>query len=257
MEPAAILYYFPRVPKQGAGSMFAANLNWIPEDLRPRFRTRTVRQPARGPDNKTGCLITWQEHVKVEYGPQRQSWRKCGAYWIGARKGYEPAEFAKFDAKGNIVAPGYSILLGDGREYIVPVALADMPNCRIPWRETLSPTGDLVRETDPAYREVCAVAQELYDHITEDDAFQMDEDRLRRACAVAVSVNYNLTLTECLALGLFTSESYQRIIGAILDLPAVTDILKKKAAEAMSTDSGEADGSDATNLPTPTSPSSP
>jgi hypothetical protein len=250
MRDAALLYYLPGA---ASGNPFGDVLEQIPEALRYRFRTRTARANVAGPDRGRGLLLTWQENVLVDYTPARQTWRKVGAHWIGFRNDYQSAEFARLDARGALLCAGYTIELGDGRLYTIPVALADMPNCRIPWRETLDETGAIVRERDPAYQDVCLVAQLLFDHITDDDQFEMDEDLLRRACAQAVAVNYRLTHDECLALGLFTSESYQRIIGAILDLPAVEEILKKKAAEASPDNSGSEDASTDTPPPTPTS----
>ncbi|MFA5436335.1 MAG: hypothetical protein WC372_09900 [Candidatus Neomarinimicrobiota bacterium] len=249
MRDSALLYYFPAAH---AGGMFSDDISALPEGLRYRFRRRTSQQNVAGPDRGRGLLITPQQDVLISYNPERQTWRKCGAHWIGYRNDYQSADFAKRDARGDIMAPGYAVELGGGRMFTIPVALADMPNCRIPWRETLDETGAVIRELDPAYQDVCLVAQMLFDHITEDDQFQMAEDLLRRACAQAVAVNYDLTHDECLALGLFTSESYQRIISAILDLPAVDEILKKKAGEASPAASGGKTASPATPSLTPT-----
>ena len=85
------------------------------------------------------------------------------------------------------------------------------------------------------------MAQRLFDHVTDEDAFAMDEDKLRQACACAIAVNYRLDLNECLALGMFSYEGYQAIVRAVLDFDSIDELLKKKATEACSPECGEPD----------------
>lgn len=250
MRPAAILYYFPGRGNRSLG-LFGNALGDVPEAMRPRFQSNTKLANTSGPDGGRGLLITWQENVLVTFDRQKQTWRKCGDYWLGVRNDYISEELAKECPPSE----GYAVTLGDGRRYVIPVALADAPNFAVPWRETLDPDGRLTREVSPEYAAVCRAADGLWKHISEDGDLDLDEDSLREACANAIAVNYRLDLHDCLALGLFTSETYRAMVRAILDMPGMEELLKKKALAASGIASGDPADSATTAPPTPTSPS--
>lgn len=248
MTPAAMLYYVPG----RSGGWFSAALTGIPERLRGRFVTHTRQDGSPGPDGGRGLLIAWQQGVEVRYEPRTQRWQRCGDHWRGVRTDYRPEELAK-DAPP---AEGYPVRLGDGRQWVVPVALADAPNYAIPWREGLDDEGRLVRQVDPAYAGVCRVAAGLWQAMEATGRLQMEDDDLRRACATALAVNYRVDLEDCLFLGLLTSEAYAGIVRAILDLPALEEMLRDpKVRAGLSAASGGPARSDTTASPTPTSAS--
>lgn len=255
MKPATILYWFPldrSRPGIGWGDGWKTA---IPENWLAKFARNTRVTNTSGPDpSRRGVLISTEENVLVTYDPQSQTWRKIGPCWIGIRSDYTSESLAKTDHTGAMPAGGYPVTLGDGRTYIIPVALADTPHYQIPWRETLDTAGRIIRDVDPRYESLCRAAAILWDHVSTDAQFSMPEDDLRIACATAISVNYRLDLTECLALGLFTSESYQAIVAAILDVPGMEDLLKKKRPDTPDTACGVMDVSETTIPPTPTSP---
>jgi hypothetical protein len=76
--------------------------------------------------------------------------------------------------------------------------------------------------------------------MTGDGRLNIDEGDLRAACVTALQVNYRLDLEDCLVLGLFSSESYRDICRAILDMPELESMLKKKRAAESATTSGDA-----------------
>ena len=253
MTHAPILYYFPT----GGSPMDLSPLplEAIPEALRPKFHRNSRVSNTPGPDNLRGLLITWCTDVLVQYLPAIQTWRRIGDYWCGLRNDYTAAEFARTDCHGRLPAGGYSVTLGDGRDYIIPVALLSAPNFELPYQDTLDEDGRPVRRLDPKFATICQAASQLWDHVSTEATFEMDDEALRLACANALAVNYNLDLTDCLALGLFTTESYRSIVEAILDIPALDAMIKKKAPVASSTASGVTDDSTVTSPPGPTTPS--
>ena len=255
MKPATIIYWFPQ-NHAGPMTLGDSGLTAIPEAMRPRFALGNTRvDNAAGPDSsRRGLLVTWQEDVLVFFDGDAYAWRRCGTYWVGVRKEYTPEDLARPVGDGRAVAEGYDVLLGDGKRWRIPVALADAPHYGIPWRETLDADGSLVREPDPHYTAVCRAAGILYDHIDRGGLFAMREAELRLACANALQVNYRIDLQECLILGLFTSESYRAIVAAILDLDALEELARKKAAEGPGIASGALDSSDTTAPPGQTSP---
>lgn len=248
MIPSALLYYFPG--RQGGG-FFRAALSGVPDRMQARFLTHTRQDGSPGPDGGRGLLVTWQEGVLLQYAPASQRWQRCGDHWRGVRTDYQPEELAKASPPSQ----GYSILLGDGRRWVIPVALADAPNYDIPWSERLDNDGRLTRAVSPEYADVCRVARTLWERMEQNGRLHMEDDDLRRASTIALSVNYRLDLDDCLFLGLFTSESYIAIARALLDLPALEEMLRSpKAPAAPSASSGGAASSDTTVLPSPTSP---
>lgn len=241
MEKAPIIYFFSGV----SGSLGGADawLGKLPEDYRGKFAGERERRDGIGPGKEQGLLISAFAGHTVEYNREIYDWKQIGAgVWIGIIRNHTSNMFAKADLYGRLPADGYPVLLGDGQRYVIPVALADTPNYNIPWREGLDDAGGIIREVAPEYRAVCAAARVMFDAMTADGEFVMDEERLRLACANAVSVNYRLDLRECLALGLFTSETYMAIVEAILDMPGIRELLKKKAEDTVSTGYGETDG---------------
>lgn len=254
MKQAALLYWFPQA-NAGPLTLGDSGLAAVPEHLRPRFATHTKVDGSAGPDpSRRGLLITCEEGVAIAYDRTAYTWRRVGAHWAGIRNDYASADFARHFPDGRLNTPGYDVVLGDGRRWRIPVALADAPHYAIPWRETLDDDGRLLRQPDPHYAQVCQAAGILYRHISADGEFRMDEDQLRLACANAIAVNYRLDLDEILLLGLLTSESYRAIVGAILDLSALEDLASKKAPGEPGIGSGAPDSSDTTTPPGPTLP---
>jgi hypothetical protein len=228
VKPAPLIYFFPKPDARGLRNLFSAAATEIPDQYAAKFARRTMVPQATGPEDHRGLLVTAFEDVLVSYDPATQDWRQVGPdVWAGVAKQYEPAQFAKPLPNGRLPASGYTVRLGDGRDWVIPVALADAPNFDMPWRETLGPDGGIVREPDPEYAAVCRAAEIMWENVSDDAVFSMGEDDLRTACATALSVNYRLDLQDCLALGLFTSESYRAIVGAVLDLPALDELVKK------------------------------
>ena len=252
MNPATILYYFPG---KAGGGWFSDAMRAVPERMRARFATHTRQDGSPGPDGGRGLLLTWQENVILRYDKATQRWQRCGDHWCGVRTDYQADEFAKDSPP----AEGYPVLLGDGRRWVIPVALADAPNYAIPWREGLDNDGNLVRAVDPAYAAVCRVARSLWEQtMAQDGKLRMEDDDLRQACATALAVNYRVDLDDCLFLGLFTSESYAAIVRALLDMPALEEMVRDpKARAGSSASSGGPASSSITASPMPTSALSP
>jgi len=249
MNDAAILYFVPG-PSSGIGLGDAWKRD-IPEDRKARFEKAQHRERVAGPDGR-GVLMSWQSKVLIDYEPKNQTWRKIGPQmWVGVRNDYSPVEFARpIDPRHPVTA--YAVTMGDGKDWLVPVALADAPNFSMPWREARGEGGDIIREVPPPYKQVCDMAEDLWRHTSGDLEFEMEEDALREALATALAVHYEVDLEDCLALGLLTNESYQGIVAAILDYPSIAEIVSGKASGPPATVSGDPVLSDGTSQPSQT-----
>jgi hypothetical protein len=251
MNPAAILYY---IPNAGITSKFGDGwLSALPEDRRERFRaSATRRENVAGPVGR-GLLCTWQTNVLIEHDPETQDWQQIGPQlWVGIRRGYQPEEFAR-PTDGRDLLSGYLVELGDGNRWLIPVALADAPSYSMPWVEGLDASGEIVRRVADPYRKVCAIADDLWASVCGKGRLEIEEDRLREALADAMAVHYQIDLQDCLALGLFSSDSYQTIVCALLDFQHLEEIRSGEAREPSDTDSGGSDSSSTIGQRTPTS----
>jgi len=240
MDKAPIIYLFPGLSGGLGKTQF---MKQLPAGYADKFKHESEHRDGPGPGNQNGLFVSRFQGHDIAYDTENYNWKQVGDCWIGVLKNYTPDMFAKASDSGRHPAAGYPVELGDGNQYVIPVALADAPNFDIPWRETLDGEGNITRETDDYYAAVCAAADKIYEAIIngQDGVFTMDEDELRDALANAIAVNYKLDKQECLVLGLFTSETYMAIAGAIVDLPGIRELAKKKAPNEQDTNSGETD----------------
>lgn len=204
---AKLLYFFPD--------------NMIPEELQERLKKCAKRGPAKGPGNQKGTLVCPHDVKMLEYDKKGQIWTKIKNYYIGYAKDFKPVDFQR-----EHIRPGYPVILGDGREWQIPIALADSPNFSFPQYETILENGSWGWKVQEKYEFICEVAKKLYESVDDGYNFSLDDEILRRACCAVIDVNYNLTDIECGVLKLLTHEAYQGIVSAVLDGPGFLNMLK-------------------------------
>jgi len=217
----------------------------IPEELNWRFKECEKVKPASGPEGMTGgMLVAPFPGVRV---PGKQDhyrgWNKMGDCWINVRENIAPEELARPDG-----VPGYMVELGDGNQWRIPVALLDAPHFSMPRYETVDEEGKWTWKVAEKFEFITALAQEIWESITDKGSIPMaDEVRIRNACTAVIAVNYNLTAYECAAMQLLTREAYASILRAVVDAPGFEEVCafyqegKKKVSEGTGMTSGNAD----------------
>jgi hypothetical protein len=217
----------------------------IPENMSPRFSVhKTTRCPSPGPDGaRNGMLASPFSDVLVEYDETNYKWRKMSGTHIAVLKKPKPSPLDFFIPELVQDAMGYSVILGDGQKWLIPVAKIDSRNYSLPVRDMLDESGKLVLEVDERYEEISSLAEKIWNSLDEDGHINLDEDFIRSVCIAAIRVFHNIGELEIYALGLLTKASYKGILEAVIDRHGWTEIakelmLKKKLPGDLGTASG-------------------
>ncbi|MCK5127543.1 MAG: hypothetical protein KAR42_14905 [candidate division Zixibacteria bacterium] len=233
-KPAPILYYFPD--------------NKIPEAFQYRFENGKTSRSGPGPGNNVNGLLiapfrTDHENVcEIKYDEKTQKWHKRKDFWIGFRRDIKPEDILR-----DSIVPGYHVNLGNGKNFIIPVALLDTPNFSLPSYEVPDESGKWQWRPDEKYEHLSIFAQKIWDATNEEGEFEFeDENKLRTICCQMIAVNYNITDIECGLLKLLNLSAYKGICQAVVDQPGAEKILevmegKKKILEESGTNSGSPD----------------
>jgi hypothetical protein len=227
MNLAPILYWFPGSTEPPAA--YAARF----QDSTGADRGAFSRQ-SEGPDpGIRGCLASPMCGVWVCYRPQDQRWdRIAPGVWLGAGRGCKPELFARSHQY-----TGYRRTLGDGNEWVIPIANPFARLCSLPAHDILR-DGAWVREIDERFRSLSDQAAALSErvrlamfdgHPDEASTLEMDDDEQRKLFADVLALNYDLTLAEMSALRLFDPAAYWSVASAFIDW----DGTKQAMAEAI------------------------
>ena len=168
------LYYLPHLPSSSLEAVRARVGHAID---RPGFATRRC---LAGPDQAEGLLVGYfsGEERRLCYVPAEQAWRKIPGQnehekaWVGHYTASPPgpAELVRPDP-----LPGVPIVLGDGREWIIPVLLAWRGDedaagwqWQLPTRTDLDDEGRWVPgDVVPRYQALHRQAQRWFDYVTQ------------------------------------------------------------------------------------------
>ena len=209
----------------------AAILYWFPGRLDPapeyaaRFRDDSgaervsMSRSSDGPESgRRGCLASPSHGVITVYQPAVQRWdRLAHDVWIGARKDAAPESFARARQYS-----GYRRVLGDGREWLIPVANPLARACSLPSHDVLA-DGAWQRRIDDAYAALSDRAADLNAQVRaavldgRSESIDMPDDDLRHIMADCLALNYDLTLAEMSALRLFSPAVYWPVVSALID----------------------------------------
>ncbi len=242
MQLAPLIYHFT-VP----------SVNDIPEKWQNRFSLNKIHGQGPRHDKTPGIFVApcSSANFYVASEPANQKWhpvdKKNNVYLaIRSNPPVKPEELLLPNAAG-----GIPTLLGDNREWLIPAAKLDGPNFTLPRYHAPDAEGAWKWHVDEKYRFLTEIAEELWDKVDDSGEFRHDdEERLRAACATALSVNYNITAAEAGLMKLFAESArgsaYFGIVRAIVDFPGQLEIMqhildKKKPSAECATRSGGPD----------------
>lgn len=194
------------------------------------FRIAT-KSPATGPDGSTGTLaspLTDAGSLEVVEG---QRWfPMAGGIQLGVFQSPEvrvrPEQLARSQQR-----PGHLVRLGDGQEWLIPVARLASGGPGLPRRRAIRADGSIGWEVDEAHRELSDFANVAWD-FRNGVVCDVTEEDLDRFAAQALAVNYRIGLHEAVALGLFTDVSLRGIVDALLDWPEVLRVIEQATKKA-------------------------
>lgn len=185
-----------------------------------------VEQPlqeltGRGPGGLPGCLICYQTPKgdvprRWCYMPKEQTWTPVGdgsLLWIGVDSAEPPtpeemARKKQYD--------GYSVLLGDGNRWSVPVVRAPDDTTSLPRDMVWDATGRLIEPIKPLYESYWNESKEtaawVFDGVKPDDYGRALELAVR-----ALSINYRFGRNEQNILRVIDSETLAGLLIATVD----------------------------------------
>lgn len=236
------LYYLPTFAQ-------AATLDDVAAVIPGRFETRFLKSEVHGgPDGNRGLLVSDPKRLpaeKLAYLADKQTWLKApgdGAGWVGWYSAEPPRPR---DLLRSQSLDGHLVRLGDGREWLAPVArgireLHGEPIAyrAVPGGATLGDDGQWTGGAiQPRYRRLWEIATSFAEAFFESDdaaaGIEFDYDDQQSRAVECLAANYAIGAIEVSALGLLDDQLYaaREILKASIDWPTLERWLKKKAAE--------------------------
>lgn len=187
-----------------------------------------------GPDGAGGHLLAFGAGNPSPVG-HTLTWTPVGA--TGYYTGVDPADPpTPSDLARPLQRDGHVVRLGDGRDWLVPVARAVDGTTPLPRAVTWDGHDWGLGDVETAYRALFAAACRLWNGLRERAATAGEEtvtvtvrDEIDLAAA-ALAVNYRVGPTELAVLGLLTTETAGRVCLACIDWPGVQALAKKQPA---------------------------
>lgn len=250
------LYYIPRGPRNiGLDEIRKLGLGYAIDT-----EIGLVRCPCTtGPDGNGGLIIALAapgKEIEVRYKPAEQTWRSLppaeGAdlgslpCWVGYYTQTPPGP-----AAGGLARPkmldGHWVTLGDGNEWLVPVARgASEQDGEIRWYAALPRVmtldsaggwaeGDVVAE----YATLWEIAGRWWDALQsafaagdgKTDHVEVDFQEANDGALRVLQTNYRLGRIEVAALGLFTTTTARDVLNAAVAMPTLLAFLRRDAGD--------------------------
>lgn len=199
-------------------------------------------------DGTKGSIFTLKgkcsDDIKIGFYHDEQTWTNIPKYdgtkgrlWIGYYKDNKPTP-KNFLRKDYI--DGYYLELGDGKEWIIPIARRFQKGCLLP-KGTMMLVADRLDEfVIEKYLPLQKIAEQLFVHFgldedkefRKDDGFLCDNISFYKTCSEVLATNYNLDYREIGVLKLFTTENTIDILKLVVDMPYIDRLVANlKSAE--------------------------
>ena len=142
---------------------------------------------------------------------------------------------------------GHKLILGDGREWTIPLARKFSEGCVLPKEWVMIREGELLNSILPKYIELQAIAEKVavYCGLSDnekDASFLSSDAKLFLVCVNILKVNYNLGFREASVLKILGSKNTAEILKCVVDMPYIVSVLEK-----LETEEGKKKSIDTTN----------
>jgi len=243
---AGLLYFLPgRDRSIKLPDVKAAGLDYAFEDR------CTPAGVERGPDGERGVIVADDERIeahRIGYYPDKQTWRRIPGLdaWVGMYTDDppEPTDLIRQRA-----LPGHWVRLGDGHDWLIPVARAAAEqDSTLVWYQALPQATTIDEEGRwiqggvlPAYQRLWDIAMRWWDAVVAAETIEesetsakieLDFEEINDGALLALATNYRVGKAEVALLGLFDDQCVREILAALIDMPTIQAWLKKKAAAA-------------------------
>jgi hypothetical protein len=214
-----------------------------------------------GPGGESGTIVADSNTVPAErhvYSADKQTWRKAPASSVRVGM-WNDAKPGPPDTVRKAAIPGHAVTLGDGRQWMIPVArgIAETPsgdvirytNCdrRLDWDDEGRRVLGEVVEAHKALWDAASLWMDAKTQTEGDDhAAMLEQVETTEAAVVGLSTNYRVGLAEVGLLGLLTERTEWTILDAMIDWPSwLTWLKKKEASDTSNSDAGPLDATQA------------
>jgi hypothetical protein len=189
-----------------------------------------------GPDDIDGAggglVVSMQPDRPVGFYPLKQSWRRApgGSHWLGWWNDAPPGPADLMRSEG---LPGYMLTLGDGRQWLCPVARMCDDTIALDQNITLGDSGKLERQVCDRYAGIWATTLRVWEVIkaaqqgptSEGVKVQpLSDDEEWAAAIAALALNYRIGAAEVSVLRLLTTKSIKTVLEALVDVPGILAI---------------------------------
>lgn len=244
---SGILYFVPEVPAVPAEMLAELGLAEV------LGKSVTQAPINNGPDGKSGVIFKAStDDQPMGYKADTQRWvpGPKKQFWLGYDRENPPGPA---DLARETGLPGKWIELGDGNQWLVPVARLAITESVLPVRYELDDEGNDTFTVCREYQGLWDMAAELCSDffcavVAGKNEITMDTDRMPEIAAAAIGENYRVGLTECKLLGLLTSKNMTGIFNILVDFEGFLELTAQEAAKKKSTpdatahtDSGQTD----------------
>jgi len=189
----------------------------------PHLDRVVIRECYGGPGGGRGVVVGQDDQVK--YDPGTQTWKKFPDYWVGWESLPGPD-----DLKRENMLPGYLARLGDGKEWLIPIARLITGEPGMDRVYSLGEDGRVRWEIQEKYRELFDFASWWLGMIsgtdTDKHGHEWTDEGIFRMISRIIGVNYRVGLYEVSVLGLVTDISIKEIMRVVCDIPGMTKILE-------------------------------
>lgn len=261
---AGFLYYLP----SRDGAIHRADLQTsalaYAFDERSSVASRGI---VNGPDGGTGLIAVDERrvrHDRLKYAPQEQRWQALP--WLSKERSAhkiakpEAAPWVGYWIEDRPKAPdlirhdaldGHDVILGDGEQWIIPVARASTDQagelrwyCALPSRIGLDDqgefvTGEIVEKFRALYGAASRWADLFYGQIIADwkegkdtNTVEVDFPERTATAVLALKANYVVDRAEVIMLDLLTEQNLHAVLNALIDWPTVLRWWEKKTSDA-------------------------
>lgn len=230
-----ILYYSPNTKMVTADAARRLGLGYAFESGGP-----ACLEAHKGPDGGHGCIFVFPDaagdHPPIHV-TDRHEWIQLPG--SGVYVGVDPDQLPTPESLARREQiDGHFVTLGDGCEWLVPVArmisgATPLPR-RLAWDGTEWTPGDVM----PKYRELFGAACRLWEVLSGGDAAELTLSTECDIAATALAINYRIGPAEISLMGLFSTQTEANIAKALIDWPALMELKKKLDAGELSSEPG-------------------
>ncbi len=226
------LYAIPNCNSVNERKLEEAGLMNIFGDIIPNF---SQRYTAQGPGGKECTLICiGSDATHLYFKPAEQEWERSlnEKYYTGFYKNNKPTER---ELQREVQLEGHEVKLGDGEKWLIPIARKFPAGIALPQTLILGKNGEVISGgLLPQYAQLGQRAEKIWEEfrLGISQAEQKEEIELTisegmKFAIDAIAFNYRVGAEEANLLKLITSQNLQEIMEAVIDVPAVLELMKQ------------------------------